>query len=74
MSEASGDIFRATVGGIWVALGAIVLVCGFGCLIGSAAGAEDTLWCGVGCSIGGPLLIAAGAIWYYLSGRLRISR
>ena len=65
MTEASRDILRATITGIWTALGAIILVCGAGCLIALAAGADDILWCGVGCALGGSALIAAGVAWYY---------
>jgi hypothetical protein len=65
MSDASREILRATVSGIWTALGAIVLLCGAGCLIALAAGADDILWCGVGCALGGSVLIGAGVAWYY---------
>ncbi len=66
MNDAGGDVLRATIGGIWIALGSIVLLCGVGCLIASAAGSEDILWCGVGCALGGPTLIGAGVATYYL--------
>ncbi len=66
MNDASGDILRATMSGIWIALGSIVLLCGVGCLIASAAGAEGILWCGVGCALVGPTLVGAGVAWYYL--------
>ena len=66
MNDSSGDILRATISGIWIALGSIVLLCGVGCLICLATGCEDILWCGVGCSIGGPMLVGAGVAWYYV--------
>ncbi len=73
MNDASGDILRATMSGIWIALGSIVLLCGVGCLIASAAGAEGILWCGVGCALGGPTLIGAGVAWYYMFKPRRVS-
>ncbi len=73
MNDASGDILRATVGGIWIALGSIVLLCGAGCLIASAAGTEDILWCGVGCALGGPMLVGAGVASYYVLRPRRVS-
>jgi cbb3-type cytochrome oxidase subunit 3 len=65
LNDASRDILRATISGIWTALGSIVLLCGVGCLIAFAAGAEGILWCGVGCVLGGSTLIGAGVVWYY---------
>ncbi len=65
MNEAGSEIFRATISGIWTALGSIILVCGVGCLIASAAGAEGILWCGVGCALGGPTLGGAGVVGDY---------
>ena len=66
MNNASGDILRATISGIWIALGSIVLLCGVGCLIAFAAGNSEMLWCGVGCVLGGPTLVGAGVAWYYV--------
>ncbi len=66
MNNASGDVLRATIGGIWIGLGSIVLLCGAGCLIALAAGAGDVLWCGIGCVLGGPAMIGAGIGSYHL--------
>ncbi len=66
MNEPSDAIFRATISGIWIAIGSVILVCGAGCLIAVAAGNSSILWCGVGCGVGGPALIGAGVAWYYL--------
>ncbi len=70
MNDTSRDIFRATISGIWVALGFIVLVCAVACLIATAAGADNILWCGVGCALAGSALVGAGVAWYYIVGRL----
>ena len=66
MNEAGSEIFRSTISAIWIALGSIILVCGVGCLIAAAVGNTEILWGGVGCAGGGPVLIGAGAAWYYL--------
>ena len=66
MNNSGSDILRGVIGGIWIALGSLVLVCGAGCLIAYAAGNDELLWCGVGCVLGGPTLIGAGAAMYYL--------
>ncbi len=66
MNETSGEIFRATVSGIWIAIGSVILVCAVGCFIALAAGNSSILWCAVGCGAGGPALISAGVAWYYL--------
>ncbi len=66
MNQPGSEIFRATISGIWVALGSSVLVCGVACLIATAAGNTSILWCGVGCALGGPAMIGAGMAWYYL--------
>ena len=68
MNNASSDVLRATISGIWIGLGSIVLLCGAGCLIALAAGSEDILWCGIGCVLGGPAMVGAGVGWYRLSG------
>jgi hypothetical protein len=73
MDGASSDILRATVSGIWTALGSIVLLCGVGCLIAFAAGSEGILWCGVGCALAGPALVGAGVAVYYLFRPRRVS-
>ena len=71
MNNASTEVFRATISGIWIGLGTIILVCGAGCLIATAAGNDSTLWCGVSCVAGGPALIGAGFAAYYLFGLKR---
>jgi hypothetical protein len=70
MNNTSVDVFRATISGIWMAIGSLILLCGVGCLIGYAVGGDtdgtSLVWCGVGCALGGPALIGAGVAAYYL--------
>jgi len=63
-------MLRATVSGVWIALGSILLVCGISCLTGFAVGFgfDDTsiLGCGTACTIVGSIMIGSGAVLYYV--------